>query len=355
MANGNPTMGISVGFPANPFSGTPVSSLALREIAPDFRNGMVQEWNLSVQHELPGQMALEVGYLGNHQSHQLYQPDPNTGQLVFTSNPSINGTSTRPYPDLGGVSGTASFGIGNYDAMTAKLTKRMSNGLQFQSSYTWGHALADTGTTLSGASGFYQVDNANTALSYSSAAWDIRQNFTTSFNYEIPFGKGKQYGSSMNRGLDIALGRWQVNGILSIRSGQPFTLDSSGCLVVNGGCGPELISGSANAAPSGGRNPGEWFNISNFSAPGTQGLSEGNVGLQSNVGPPTRTLDFSIFKDFALTERFKLEFRAEGTNVANTPQFSTPSNSQTSGNFGQITSTNAGTERHLQFQLRMRF
>ena len=355
MANGNPTMGISVGFPANPFSGTPVSSLALREIAPDFRNGMVQEWNLSIQHELPGQMALEVGYLGNHQSHQLYQPDPNTGQLVFTSNPSINGTSTRPYPDLGGISGTASFGFGNYDAMTAKLTKRMSNGLQFQSAYTWGHALADTGTTLSGASGFYQVDNANTALSYSSAAWDIRQNFTTSFNYEIPFGKGKQYGSSMNRGLDIALGRWQVNGILSIRSGQPFTLDSSGCLVVNGGCGPELISGSANAAPSGGRNPGEWFNISNFSAPGTQGLSEGNVGLQSNVGPPTRTLDFSIFKDFALTERFKLEFRAEGTNVANTPQFSTPSNSQTSGNFGQITSTNAGTERHIQFQLRMRF
>ena len=359
MANGGPIMGISIGFPAAPFSGTPVSSLALRSIAQDFRNGMVQEWNLSVQHELPGQMALQLGFLGNHQSHQLYQPNPNTGPLTFTTNSSINGTSTSLYPDLGGISGTASFGFGNYEAMTAQLTKRMSNGLQFQGAYTWGHALADTGTTLSGASGFYSVDNANTSLSYSSAAWDIRQNFTASFNYDLPYGKGKRYGANMNRAADIALGNWQVNGILSLRTGQPFTLTSGGCDVVNGGCGPILISGSPNAAPPGGRNPSEWFNTANFLNPASrttaQLLTEGNVGLQSNTGPPTRTLDFSIFKDFALTERFKLEFRAEGTNVANTPQFSSPSNSITSGNFGQITGTQAGSERHLQFQLRMRF
>ena len=285
---------------------------------------------------------------------------------IFTANSAINGTNTSLYPDIGGISGTASFGFGNYDAMTVKLTKRLSNGLTFQSAYTWGHALADTGTTLSGAVGFYGVDSANTALSYSSAAWDIRQNFVSSFNYAIPFGRGKQYGSGMNRGVDMALGNWQVNGILSLRSGQPFTLDGSGCLEVNGGCGPELLTGkNANAAPSGGRNPGQWFNVANFgcttsssgvSCPSAnQGLSEGNVGLQTNVGPPTRTLDFSIFKDFAITERFKLEFRAEGTNVANTPQFTTPSNSTSSGNFGQITGTQAGSERHLQFQLRMRF
>ncbi len=356
MGNGLPTGGIAVGFPTNVFTGYPVSSLNFRELAQDFRNGMVQEWNLSVQHEFSGAMALEVGYLGNHQSHQLYQPDPNTGGLVFTANPAITSTSTRPYPDIGSISGTASFGFGNYNAMTAKLTKRLSNGLQFQAAYTYGHALADTGTTLSGSNGFYQVNNANTAQSYSSAAWDIRHNFVTSFNYAIPFGKGKQYGGSMNRVADIALGNWQLNGILSLRTGQPFTLDSGGCLVVNGGCGPEIAAGkNPNAAPPGGRTPSEWFDTANFLPVGSQGLSEGNVGLQTNTGPPTRTLDFSIFKDFAFTERFKLEFRAEGTNVANTPQFSSPSNSQTSGNFGQVTSTNAGTERHLQFQLRLRF
>jgi hypothetical protein len=355
MANGSPIGGISVGFPLNAFNGAPVSSLALRSVAEDFDNPMVQEWNLSVQHELPGDMALQVGYMGNHQSHQLLQPNPNTGGLIFTSNPAITGTSTSLYPDLGGISGTATFGFGNYNAMTASLTKRMSNGLQFQAAYTYGHSLADSGTTLSGSPGIYTVNDANQNSSYSSSAWDIRHNFVASFNYAIPFGKGKQYGANLNRVADIALGNWQLNGILSLRTGHPYTLYSSGCLVVNGGCGIELISGSPDAAPPGGRTPNEWFNTANFAPVGSQGLSEGNVGLQTQTGPPTRTLDFSIFKDFAFTERIKLEFRAEATNLANTPQFGYPDQGQQDANFGKITSTNAGTERHIQFQLRLRF
>ena len=355
MANGSPIGGISVGFPVNAFSGAPVSSLALREVAQDFDNPMVQEWNLSVQHELPGQMALQLGYLGNHQSHQLYQPNPNTGGLIFTANPAITGTSTSLYPDLGGISGTATFGFGNYNAMTASLTKRMSNGLQFQASYTYGHALANTGTTLSGSPGFYTVNSGNQNSSYSSAAWDTRHSFVANFNYGIPFGKGKQYGANMNTAVNALLGNWQVNGILTLRTGHPYTLDSSGCLVVNGGCGPLLLTGGADSAPAGGRNVNEWFNTANFAPVGSQGLSEGNVGLQTNTGPPQRTLDFSLFKDFAFTERFKLEFRAEATNLANTPQFGYPDQSQSDANFGKITSTNAGSERHIQFQLRMRF
>jgi hypothetical protein len=120
-----------------------------------------------------------------------------------------------------------------------------------------------------------------------------------------------------------------------------------------GACGPSLISGSPNDAPPGGRTPNEYFNIANFGQPGA--LSQGNVGLQTNVGPPTRTLDFSIFKDFPFTERIAMEFRAEGTNVANTPQFSAPDGNLQDANFGKITGTSAGTERHIQFQLRLRF
>ena len=177
----------------------------------------------------------------------------------------------------------------------------------------------------------------------------------------------KQYGSSLNRGCRYRAGQLAGEWHSLLRTGQPFTLDSSGCLVVNGGCGPELITGKHRTQ----RHPVAVTRVSGSISPtsvctllrqrrfdgrlANQGLSEGNVGLQSNVGPPTRTLDFSIFKDFAITERFKLEFRAEGTNVANTPQFSSPSNSTSSGNFGQITSTQAGTERHIQFQLRLRF
>jgi hypothetical protein len=115
-----------------------------------------------------------------------------------------------------------------------------------------------------------------------------------------------------------------------------------------------LVAGTdPNAAPANGRNPSQWFNTANFLAPAS--LTQGNLGLQSNYGPPVRTLDFSIFKNFAFTERFALQFRAEGTNVANTPQFSVPDLTLGDSNFGKVTSTQTGSERHFQFSLRLQF
>jgi Carboxypeptidase regulatory-like domain len=354
-ANGAATGGVSIGYPLTVFTTTPASSLQFREVANDFRNPMVQKWNFAIQRELPGQMALEVGYQGNHSSHQLLQPDFNTCPNYATLNPNINCNSLRPYPDIGSISGTASFGYGNYEALTAKLEKRFSKGLQFISSYTYGHALADSGTTLSGSNGLYTKDPTNYATSYASASWDIRHTFVTGFTYQIPFGRGMTYGGNMNRVLDTVVGGWQTNGILTLHTGQPYTLRANGCQgVFSQGCSPDLVTGmNANAAPAGGRTPGEWFNIANVVAPGP--LSEGTLGLQTNYAPPTRNLDFSVFKDFRFTERYILQFRAESFNLANTPQFSVPDNTLGDANFGKVTSTNAGSERHIQFALRLQF
>jgi hypothetical protein len=238
--------------------------------------------------------------------------------------------------------------------MTAELQKRYSNGLQFIAAYTYGHALANSGTTLSGSPGLYTITQANYNSSYTNASWDIRHNFTLGFNYDIPFGKGRQYGANLNPVLQTILGNWQSNGILTFHTGQPFTLRANCSQVVgSGGCGPQLISGSPNDAPPGGRNPNRWFNTADFTAP--LPLTLGNVGLQSNYGPPVRTVDFSIFKDFPFTERFKMEFRGEAFNIANTPQFGFPDNNFQDANFGKITSTNTGSERHIQFSLRLQF
>ncbi len=367
MANGAYTRALSTGFPVNVFNGYPVTSLQFREVYPDFRNPLVQEWNLAVQHELPGQMALEVGYEGNHQARQLYQPDPNACPTVVNTG-SLNCTALRPFPDIGSVSGTATFGVGNYEAMTASLVKRLSNGLQGQLSYTYGHALSDTGTTLSGSPGFFQLDGTKIGASYASAPWDIRHSVVGSFNYEIPFGRGKQYGANLNKVVQSVAGNWQLNGILTLRTGQPFTLNSGGgacgdVISESGGCAPTMVPGQTNPnqAPSGGRSPNEWFNTANFVpisqlTPGEL-ATQGNTGLNSNVGPPERAFDFSVFKDFDFTERWKLEFRAEGTNITNTPQYSVScvSLNQNNSNFGQITCTNAGSERHIDFQLRLQF
>jgi len=353
-ANGNATGGISVGYPLTVFTTTPASSLQFREVANDFLNPMVQKWNFAVQQELPGSMALELGYQGNHSSHQLLQPDFNACPNLATTNSNINCNSIRPYPDIGSISGTATFGFGNYEALTAKLEKRFSHGLQFISSYTYGHALANSGTTLSGSSGFGYKDNTNISTSYASAAWDIRHNFTTGFTWDIPFGRGRMYGSNINRVADALIGGWQTNGILTLHTGQPFTLTASGCQGVWANCFVDVVPGQdPNAAPSGGRNPGEWFNTANVTKPAP--LTEGDIGLQTNYGPPTRNLDFSLFKTFRFTERWNLQFRAESFNIANTPQFGLPDNALQDANFGKITSTVAGSERHIQFALRLQF
>ena len=352
-ANGAATGGLTVGFPATVFTTYPVTSLQFREVANDFRNPMVHKWNLSVQQQLTPTLALEVGYQGNHSAHQLYQPDFNQCPLYLQPNPSINCNALRPYPDIGSISGTATFGMGNYSAMTMKLEKRLSKGLQFIAAYTYGHALADTGTTLSGSNGFGQLNPLITSASYSSAAWDIRHNFTNAITYDIPFGKGQTYGANLPQVAQIVLGNWHANSIMSFHTGQPFTITSSGC---DGAyvseCTP-TVTGNPYAAPSGGRTANEWFNTGNFAPPASGTYGSGM--LQDAFSPPLRNVDFSIFKDFDVTERFKLQFRAEDFNIANTPQYSTPDNNLGDANFGKITSTLVGTERHIQFSLRLQF
>ena len=125
--------------------------------------------------------------------------------------------------------------------------------------------------------------------------------------------------------MQSILGDWQVNGILSLRTGVSrihWMLAAASWSGAEAHCGPELYPVARTQRPPGGRTPSEWFNTANFGPPAP--LSQGNVGLQTNYGPPTKTLDFSIFKNFAITERFALQFRAESTNLFNTAQFNTP-------------------------------
>ena len=355
-ANGGATGGVTIGYPTNVFTTLPVSSLQFREVANNFDNGMVQKWNFAVQQELAGQMALEVGYQGNHSSHGLLQPDFNTCPNFGTLNSSINCNSLRPYPDIGSISGTASFGFGNYNALVAQLNKRFSKGLQFTTAYTYGHALANTGTTLSGAQGLQTRDPKNYATSYANASWDIAHNFTSGVTYELPFGRGKQYGANMNKFVDAVAGGWQANTILTFHTGQPIGVTSNGCSGVWSYCSPVLLPGfSSNQAPPGGRTPSEWFNTAAFATPSSLGLFQGNLGNVTNYAPPTRNVDFSLFKDFAITERWKVEFRAETFNIGNTTQFSPPDSNVGDANFGKITSTAVGSERHIQFSLRLQF
>jgi hypothetical protein len=329
---------------------------------------MVHKWNLMVQRELPGNMALEIGYEGNHQAHQVILGNTDTYPNVGTTNSAISADSLRVINSAcptclsvgSGLQMTVSNGFGNYAAGSAKLEKRFSHGLQFLTAYTWSHALANAGTPLSGSSNIGFPDPTNWASGYSSASWDIRHSFTTGFNFDLPFGKGKKLGTNMNRAADMLVGSWHANGLVSLRTGVAYGLNGS-CQGVWGRCVPDIVSGyTADQAPAGGRTPNQWFDINAYKVAAP--LTGGNLGLQALTGPPTKSLDFSVFKDLNVTERWKLQFRSEAFNLFNTPNFSTPGMNVTdskalggNGNFGKITSTVTGTERRLQFALRLSF
>jgi hypothetical protein len=358
--------GLTGGFPSSPFTGN--ANIQFRGVQPNFRNPMVHKWNLIVQRELPHNIALELGYTGNHQAHQVILGNTDTYMNFGTTNSAVNADSLR-YINAAcptclspgtGLQMTVSNGFGNYAAGQLKLEKRFSKGLQFLTAYTWSHALANAGTPLSGSSNIGYPDPSNWGSGYSSASWDIRHSFTTAFNYDLPFGRGRSFGGSMPRALDLLVGSWHVNGLLTLRTGVQYGLNGS-CQGVWGRCVPDIVSGfDANPQPSSGRTPDQWFDINAYKVAAP--LTGGNLGLQAHTGPSTKTLDFSLFKDFNITERWKMQFRGESFNLGNTPVFSLPGQNIVdsrlfggNGNFGRITSSATGTERRLQFAVRLQF
>jgi hypothetical protein len=346
---------LSAGFPSNVFAlPAPVS---FRGVEQNFRNPLVHKWNVAVQRDLGNNLSLELSYVGNHQAHQVDNPDPNAP--YNSPIPGLNNNTLRPYPNIGGIADTASFGFGNYDGLETKIEKRYSNGLQFLGSWTWGHAFSTTGTTLTGSSNFGAINAHDESQAYSSAAWDIRHSVVISGTYELPFGKGKKYLSGMNKAEDLILGGWQANTIATFRTGPPISLGTTSCVGEWNHCGPDVVAGKdPKNAPSGGRNPAEWFDTSAVTFPHVLANgygTPGNLGLQAVNRPGQRSVDLSLFKGFAITERFNIQFRAEAFNLANTPQWGEPNSQQGNPAFGQITSTQSGTERHVQFALRLAF
>ena len=340
---------VSSGFPVNIFSlNAPIN---FRSIAQNFRNPLVHKWNFSLQREFRGGNALEVAYVGNHQAHQLHFSDPNA--CYNDPRPNIQCDARRPIPNISGVNLTSTFGYGNYKGLTTKWEKRYSGGLQSLFSYTFGNVKATSGTTLSGSSGFGPKDPRNYSAAYSDAAWDIRHSFTGSFLYDLPIGKGKKV-NLQNKATNALLGGWQVNGIVTLRTGAPFTLGTNNCVGSFGNCTPDAISGKdPNAAPSSGRSAAQWFDITNVAKP-TPG-TPGSLDLQTNRIPGQHYMDLSFFKAVNLTERFKVQFRAEAFNLTNTPQYGSPNRIQGDPNFGRIFSTQDGTQRRTQFALRFMF
>ena len=273
-------------------------------------------------------------------------------------------------PNLGGVSWLQSEGISNYNALQTSFQRRFTKGLSFDANYTWAKALSDiTGFSEEGDQGWSNVDPTKINLiDYGVAEDDIAQRFALSLNYEL------QYGKNFTGVKRFALHGWQANTILVWQSGKPFS-------ILNGGSGDVTATGDGAGTVYGnratpvnaggndrpdkvgnGHNPktlSEYFNTANYAPQplGTVGTAQRN----SEFGPHFRHVDLSLFKDFPVTERVNVQFRAEAFDITNTPDYYIPNNNPGSGqlgnpNFGKVTNYDPNyNPRQLQFALKMQF
>ena len=353
---------------------------------PTLKTPYNQQWNFSIQRTLAQDMLLQVAYVGNKGTHlpwisgggllnQLapqYQalgsqltalvPNPFYGNPNITSGtlaqPTVQyGQLLRPYPEWQTVSldGEA-VGNSEYEALQISFTKRFSKGLSLIGSYTWSKTMSDVddgqwngAATTGGAI----RSNYCRRCEHSVSTYDVPSRFTLSFVGELPFGKGKRFGNNMNRVVDTMLGGWQANGVLSLASGQPllFGVAANNTYSFGGGEHPDVVG---NPVLSSGKNIYEWFNTSAFAQPanytfGT--LSRTYTGVRADM---LRNLDFSMFKNFSVRERIKLQFRAEAFNVTNTPVFAAPGTTVNGVNFGVITGQ-SNAPRALQLALKLLF
>jgi len=236
-------------------------------------------------------------------------------------------------------------GTSSYNAFVWKLEKRFSKGLSFLSSFTWAHGIDNVGEQ-GNATGYGPVNPWNLILNRGNSYSDVRRQWGMNATYELPFGKGKQL---LNRGgvLNAVLGGWQLAGLVSMRSGLPFTVTTSGGLTNAGGQDrPNRIGdGSLDSSQ---RNIDHWFDTTAFRV--QPQYTYGNAGRGILFGPGMKNLDLSLSKSFAITESKYLQFRAESFNFTNTPAFDKPGATLNGLGVGQITS--AGDPRRIQFGLK---
>ncbi|MBC7928876.1 MAG: TonB-dependent receptor, partial [Bryobacteraceae bacterium] len=333
------------------------------------------QYNVTVQRELPGAILFEAAYVGNRGRQlsrggeggfTLNQVDPaylslgnalnqlvdnpffGNGSGILANRQVSRAQLLRPYPQFGAIYPVFSQGAtSDYNSLQVSFSKRYSKGIQFDGSYVWAKAM-DTGTS-------YQ-NSYDVLGSRSVSGVDIPHRLVFSGLFDIPVGRGRRIGGDMSRLLDIAVGGWQVNTYWTLQSGSPLGIGANN----TAGLFTEAIRANNNGQRASlnvdaHQRLDRWFDTSVFSQPAPFTLGNLSPLINDLRNHHTNNLDLSVFKQFVLTERLRLQFRAEAFNAFNRVRFSSPNTSVTAGaNFGRVTQQ-ANDPRQLQFGLKLLF
>jgi hypothetical protein len=258
----------------------------------------------------------------------------------------------------------------NYNALQITGRRRFATGLEFLTNYTWSKSLTNnlgyygaSGGSAASQSAYWQ-DAYNGGGDYGPAFFDSTHIFSFSGYYDLPFGRGRTFGSGMNRALDEAVGGWKIGAVASLHSGFPITISSPENYFVNQradranqyrkltirGQSTDHWFGTDPSAAACGRDQDN--GVCAYGQESSTGFGTSRVGSQR--APGYHDLDMAASKAFAITEGTNLAFRADFFNILNTASLSPPANDISSSSFGQITST-VSTERQIQLALKLVF
>ena len=318
---------------------SPYFPASINALANPYKTPTAVQWSLGIQQQLRQNAVLTVTYVGNSNYHQsegininALSPSDTKDRLGvcgltcgYTGTP-LNANLYRPYLGWGTIAPMFMDANSNYESLQIGFRATAWHNVTLNSNYTWSHAFDIIDGEL-----FSNVSNPfNTRWDYGPAGWDRRQISVTSIIYAIPLFK--DYGTRAEKAL---IGGWEISSIATFESGNPFSVGNG---VDNLGFGGGTSNRANAIAPiTYPKTRFQWFSTSSFAAAAP--LQWGSAARNDVVGPGRNNWNIALYKGFRFTERAQLQFRAETFNSFNHTQFTNPSATLTSGNFGQITGT----------------
>ncbi len=304
-----------------------------------------QDYNLTVEQKLPGNYNLAVAYVGNHALHIMGSrqfnpavcaagaPCPNFNNSTCTTCTTGNENSRRLFPGLGAVELADSYEYAIYNSLQATVTHRVSRGLSLLGNVVWSKTIDNSSSGTEGSTGPANPFNFNASRGPADFDQKIRANISA--NYILPKFNVNHLASAFVNG-------WQANAIIQSQTGLPFTVTSGTDRSLSGVGNDyaDVVPGQTPQRPSGVSFHKEYFNTAAFQ-PAAAGTF-GNAHRNNIFGPGYEELDGSIFKELFPEKRVHGQFRAEGFNLFNHPNFANPTSAINSSTVGQVTTTAAG-------------
>lgn len=382
------------------------------------RNAEIYQWNLGVQHLLPGQIVVAADYSANRSTHLPWAGTASTrnrnflssavrNQLVADMNPDhdpdnndvsdyLNGTVEnpfqplfvpgpdqifdepdsvyndpeipqlnllRPYPQFdGSFEGLPLLAATSwYHSLQLRFQKRASHYISFEGNYTFSKATDDSSSGANAWVGNLGVDNPQVLddlkAEHAVSANDTTHRFTTAIILDLPFGRGRWIGGGMNRVMDGIVGGWSLDAFITLQTGQPLAILMASPRLADGNQRPNVTCEQLTSGLSfkeAAMSEQSYLNSDCFADPGDNIPGNAPRFFSGLRGPGIRNLDLSLSKEFKIREGMELQVRAEMFNATNTPRFAFPSTGWGSEDFGTITST-TGNFRKMQIGARFQF